>query len=131
VIVLDASALIDVVCDQPHKTWVLDQLDDEVVAPAHQRAEVLSALARLVRSHSLTPQQASDALEEAMSLELELVVPTSQQVHEAFAMRERVRVVDALYVVLARERGAALVTTDQRLARAGLPVDVRHPLAGS
>jgi predicted nucleic acid-binding protein len=37
VIVLDASALVDVVLDRPTKLWVLDRLSGEAVsAPAHQ-----------------------------------------------------------------------------------------------
>jgi len=36
VIVLDASALVDVVLDQAASSWVLDQLaGEEVCAPAH------------------------------------------------------------------------------------------------
>ena len=38
-IVLDASALVDVVIDQPTKAWVLEQLEaSPVCAPAHQLA---------------------------------------------------------------------------------------------
>ncbi|HYT10569.1 MAG TPA: hypothetical protein VEL73_07900 [Mycobacteriales bacterium] len=47
-IVLDASALVDVVLDQPPAPWLLDQISGEdVVAPSHQPAEVLSAVGRL------------------------------------------------------------------------------------
>ena len=47
-IVLDAAAVVDVVTDQPTKPWVLENLrGQEVLAPAHQLAEVLSAIARL------------------------------------------------------------------------------------
>ena len=36
-IVLDASALVDVVLDQPHGSWVLAQIaGEQVCAPAHQ-----------------------------------------------------------------------------------------------
>jgi predicted nucleic acid-binding protein len=50
VIVLDASALAEVVLGQPASAWVLDRIDgEEIRAPSHQPAELLSALARLVR----------------------------------------------------------------------------------
>lgn len=45
---LDASALIDVALNQSSANWVLEQIEHErVSAPAHQLAEVLSALASL------------------------------------------------------------------------------------
>ena len=79
-IVLDASALIDVVIDQPTAEWVLDQIDDDVGEP-----------------------------------------------RRAFALRERIRVLDGLYVVLADELDCPLVTTDRRLGGADAPCDVRLP----
>jgi predicted nucleic acid-binding protein len=49
VIVLDASALIDVAPAQRNVERTLDQIDaDDVTAPGHQPAEVLSALMRMV-----------------------------------------------------------------------------------
>ena len=56
-IVLDACALVDVVLDQPAGPWVLDQIArDEVLSAAHQPAECLSALARLVRAGEIDRQ---------------------------------------------------------------------------
>jgi predicted nucleic acid-binding protein len=130
VIVLDASALIDAVLDQPGAQWVLDQIaDDEVSAPALQPAEILSALARLVRSAQLGPESAREALDEAMALPQRFVRPTAAHLRRAFALRERIRVVDGLYVVLADELDCALVTTDRRLATADAPCEVRVPPA--
>lgn len=127
-IVLDASALVDVVLDQRSAEWILGQiLDEEVSAPAHQPAEVLSALARLVRGALLTPDVARDALDEAFALPQRFVAPTAAHVRRAFALRERIRVVDGLYVVLADELGCPLVTTDRRLAGADAPCEVRVP----
>lgn len=129
-IVLDASALIDAVLDQPAAQWVLDQIAaDEVSAPAHQPAEVLSALARLVHAAELDLQPARDALDEALALPQRLVRPTAAHLRRAFALRERIRVVDGIYVALADELGCALVTTDRRLATANAPCEVRTPPA--
>ncbi len=131
-IVLDASTLIDVVLDQPAAEWVLEQIGDgEVSAPAHQPAEVLSALARLVRGAVLAPDVAREALDEAIALPQRFVPPTTAHVRRAFALRERVRVVDGLYVVLADELGCPLVTTDRRLAGADAPCEVRLPPGGA
>ena len=129
-IVLDASALIDAVLDQPAASWVLDQIaEDEVSAPAHQPAEVLSALVRLVRNAQLELEPAQEALDEALALPQRLVRPTTAQVRRALALRERIRVVDGLYVALADELNCALVTTDHRLVAADPPCEVRTPPA--
>lgn len=93
----------------------------EVMAPAHQPAEVLSAIARLQRAGALTQDMARDALTAAMSLHQQLIAPTAAHVRRAFDLRERIRVLDGLYVALAEERGVPLLTSDQRLVRADPP----------
>ncbi len=125
---LDASALVDVVLDQPAAEWVLDQIvDEEVSSPAHQPAEVLSALARLVRADELDAGTARDALREAWALPQRLVLPTAAHLERAFTLRDRVRVLDGLYVALAEEQGCALVTTDRRLSGAKAPCEMHAP----
>ena len=127
-IVLDACALIDVVLDQPAASWVLDEIaDEEVRAPAHQLAEVLSALARLIRAAQIEPETARHALDEALALPQRFVTPTAGHVRLAFALRDRIRVVDGLYVALADELDCPLVTTDYRLAAAEAPCEIRTP----
>lgn len=127
-IVLDASALVDVIIDQPTKAWVLEQLESTpVCAPGHQFAEVLSALGRLVRAGELDLHLAREAAIEASALHQELVPPTADHLVLALELQDRLRVLDGLYVALARDRDATLVTTDERLARAQLPVSVRTP----
>lgn len=127
-IVLDASALIDVVTDQPSAPWVLEQVvADEATTPAHQPAEVLSALARLVRAGDLDADQAAQALAEALALPQDIVPLTARLTDRAFALRDRIRVVDGLYVALAEQEECAIVTTDRRLAAASPPCEVRIP----
>jgi len=128
VIVLDPSVLVDVLLDQQHAGWLLDQLQSgEVMAPAHQPAEALSAIARLHRAGVLTEDKARDALAAVMALQQQLVVPRAAHVQRAFDLHERIRVVDGLYVALAEERGVPLLTTDQRLVRAEPPCEVLAP----
>ena len=130
-IVLDASALIDVALAQRKVQWILDQIDEEdVTAPAHQPAEVLSALVRMVRAEVLTPEAARKALDAAMEMPQQLVPPSAAHVRRAFALREHIRVTDGLYVALADELGCPLVTTDRRLAGAHAPCEVRVPPSG-
>ena len=130
-IVLDASALVDLILDQRGAAWVVGQIDgQEIHAPAHQSGEVLSALTRLVRGGVMTPEIERDALDEALDLPQRLVPPSAAHVRRAFALREHIRVTDGLYVALADELGCPLVTTDRRLAGAHAPCEVRVPPTG-
>ena len=127
-IVLDAAALVDVLTDQPTAPWVLEQIDNTpICAPGHQPAEVLSAIARLVRAGVLDDSSAREAVLEASALHQELVPVSEGLLLRAFDLAGRIRVLDGLYVALAEGRGARLVTTDHRLARAQLPVPVDAP----
>lgn len=131
-IVLDASALVDVLVDNPSAGWVLEQLGgEEVCAPAHQPAEVLSAISRLRRAGTLDIDAAESAVEEATELDQQLVLPTRELLQRALALDGRIRVLGALYVALAERGGWPLVTTDTRLFRAGVPCEVRTPSNGS
>lgn len=123
-VVLDASALLDVVLDQPAAEAVLSHLGQPVVAPAHQLAEVVSAVGRFVRARQITERVARQAVEEAAALEQELVVPSPAHLHRALALQGRIRVLDGLYVALAEARACPLLTTDRRLAAADLPCEV-------
>lgn len=127
-IVLDASALVEIVADQRHGGWAAGQLEGhEVVAPAHQPAEVLSALARLERAGVLPAEAALDAIAAVGALPQEIVPSSGAHLRAAFELRGRLRVLDGLYVALAAERGVPLVTTDLRLARAAAPCEVIAP----
>jgi predicted nucleic acid-binding protein len=123
-IVLDASALVDVVVDRPTKDAVLTHLDQPVVAPAHQLAEVLSALARLVRADTISAEAARDALDEASALEQQHVTPNRTHLRRALELQANIRVLDGLYVALAEECRCPLLTTDRRLAAANPPCNV-------
>jgi predicted nucleic acid-binding protein len=128
VIVLDASALVDVLTDQPEKGWVLDEMGGhEILAPAHQPAEVLSAVSRLGRAGVISARAVAPVMAHAMELRQELVLPTRSHVRRALQLAGRIRVVDGLYVALAEERTCAFVTTDRRLARASTACEIRTP----
>ncbi|MDA8068185.1 MAG: type II toxin-antitoxin system VapC family toxin [Actinomycetota bacterium] len=123
-IVLDASALVDVVCDRPSRDAVLDQLAQRLCAPGHQLAEVASAIARLTHAGELTPAQAARGLADAAALAQEVVALDDQLLARAFSLRESVRMLNGLYVALAESRRCPLLTTDIRLARAQPPCEV-------
>lgn len=123
-IVLDSSALVDVVADRPAKEVVLSYLDQPLAAPAHQPAEVISAIGRLLRAGELTPESAQRAVSEAATLVQDVTPIDEAMLLRSFALRESVRVLDGPYVALAERYGCPLLTTDGRLARADLPCEV-------
>ncbi len=123
-IVLDASALVDVIVDQPWRDRVLEHLDQPIAAPAHQPAEVLSALARLARAGSITERRARAGLDELAELGQVFVVPDGRALRRALDLGDRIRVLDGLYVALAEERECSLLTTDGRLAASDPPCRV-------
>lgn len=123
-IVLDASALVDVVADRPAKEAVLAHLDQPIVAPAHQLAEVSSALSRLLRAGELSPATVRRALKDAASLAQQAIPIDEDLLLRAFALRGSVRILDGIYVALAERHNCPLLTTDARLARAKPPCDL-------
>ena len=120
-IVLDASALVDVLIDQPNKPAVIAHLDQKLMAPAHQPIEVLSAIARLRRAGELNEETARRAIREASELVQEFVHPDARLMQHALELDGRIRVVDAVYVALAEQLDCPLLTSDQRLEASNPP----------
>lgn len=130
VIVLDASALVDLVLGKRDAGFLTTALDSgPICAPSHQPSEVLSALARMQRADELTDRACRVAAEAAMALPQELVLPSPSHVQRALALSPGVRVADGLYVALAEERRCPLLTTDLRLARSVSTCEVLSPTA--
>lgn len=115
---VDASALVDVLAGTAYAAAVSARLEDTVWhAPAHLDAEVLSALGRLSRAGRLQQTDVDERLALLASMPVRRhLLPSLLQ--GAWAHRADLRLVDALYVELAAQLEAPLVTTDQRLARA-------------
>lgn len=113
-VVVDASAVVDLVCAvpaaEPYRELLVDTTD--VAAPAHLDAEVLSALGRLDRAGQLThPDERVAALAAFPATRW----PLPALVTPAWALTSRIATRDALYVALAMSLDAVLVTTDGRL----------------
>lgn len=123
-IVVGASALVDLVTEHRNAVAVIEHLDQPLVTAGHQSAEVLSAIARLVRAGELSPEEGRQALLDAAEVEQEVSLATVRHLHRALELQDRIRVVDGLYVALAEQLGAALLTTDARLVGADPPCDV-------
>lgn len=117
-VVLDASAAVDLIIGTPRAVQLRTLLRERALhAPHGFDAEVLSALARLVRAGSLGSGPAELGLEVLARMPVQRHLPVNLAV-EAWRLRDNVRVTDGLYVALARALGMPLVTTDVKLAKA-------------
>jgi predicted nucleic acid-binding protein len=115
--VLDASAMVDLLTGQSAAELIRLRLQDSTIhVPAHFDAEVLSAVGRLCRGGELTDEDASELLGTLRR------APFSRHLLEsliegAWSRRNTYRLVDALYVELAEQLRAPLMTTDSRSAK--------------
>jgi len=117
-LVLDASAMVDLLVGSDHAGSVEARLhDSEVHAPGHFDAEVLSALGRLHRASQLTTRQVTDRVDLVASSPI-VRHPLAPLLTGAWRRRRSLRLVDALYVELASQLDTLIVTTDRGLASA-------------
>lgn len=112
-VVVDASAVVDLLV----RSEATLPSGATLVAPAHLDAEVLSALARLCRADVLSDGAVVDMLEGLAELPLDRV-PLPRLLLSAFELRDNVSQRDSLYVALAQQLEAPLLTLDHRLATA-------------
>ena len=126
-VVLDASAMVDLLLGTALGAAVAARLrGQQLHAPAHFDAEVLSALGRLHRAGSLSAGQVRTRLTrlESAPVERHSIVELGRG---AWRRRSNLRLVDALYVELAERLAAPVLTTDAALAAA----DRRAELIGA
>lgn len=115
-LVVDASAMVDYLVSSPLAASINARLDrSEVHVPAHFDAEVLSALGRLNRAGSLTGSEVEERIELTAAAPFHRH-PLAPLLTGAWQMQHNVRLVDALYVQLATQLAATIVTTDAGLA---------------
>ncbi|NOX22290.1 MAG: type II toxin-antitoxin system VapC family toxin [Actinobacteria bacterium] len=127
--VVDASTMVDLLVGSPSAGAIRDRLRGrELHAPAHFDAEVLSALGRLHRGSHLSAHQVAARVQRLADAPIErhLLAPL---LAGAWKLRHNLRLVDAVYVELATQLGAAVVTTDAGLA-AATPVAEHVPGGG-
>lgn len=118
-IVLDASAALELLLRTARATAIEARLfaaDMTVHAPHVIDVEVLQVLRRCVRNGTITEMRAAEALEDWRALRVRRY-PHTPLLEATWAMRENLTAYDATYVALAEGLGAALVTTDAKLAR--------------
>jgi predicted nucleic acid-binding protein len=89
---------------------------------AHTESEVLHAFWNLARvDPTLSDEQIADIIDDLHSLPLRRTHPDSIQSRRVWELRHNLSAYDALYVALAEEISASLVTADAKLAAATGP----------
>lgn len=120
-LVLDASVAVNLLVPGLAQATSRERIvGADLWAPTLIDTEVLSAIARLERAGSVTPQEAEGAVTAWLDLPCERV-PIPQLARHIWELRGRVRIADAHYVVLAQALDVPLLTADRRLAAAVPP----------
>jgi predicted nucleic acid-binding protein len=120
VIVLDASALVELLLDTPTGQIVATRITDPSLGlhvPHLADVEVVQALRRLAKDGELEAAAAAVALEDLHALDLQ------RHAHEplldrVWELRHNLSAYDAVYVALAEALDSKVLTCDGRLARA-------------
>jgi predicted nucleic acid-binding protein len=120
VIVLDASALVELILSTPTGKLIATRIADPTEGlhtPHLADVEVVQALRRYVREGTLDANAAADALDDLRALDLQRHAhePLLERVWE---MRENLTAYDAVYVALAEVLDGVLLTCDGPLSRA-------------
>lgn len=120
--VVDASAAIDLLvrsdAGERVRQRLADDADATLISVAHLDAETFSGLARLQRAGELTVTEVGELLSRLARLDVRRVPISGALLDAAWRMRDNIAARDALYVAAARDLGCALLTIDERLARA-------------
>jgi predicted nucleic acid-binding protein len=126
VIVIESSAMVDALVDEPANPDLLAILaDNELHAPSLIDYEVASALRGHALGGKLGDERLDDAIEDFRALTIERY-PLSAMIREVLDLKDNFTVYDAAYVVLAQALETPLVTADAKLTQARkLGVDVR------
>jgi predicted nucleic acid-binding protein len=121
VIVLDSSAIVEVLIDSPKADTVVAAITDEQRhAPDLISFEVLSVIRGKIRGQELTSEEAIAAMRSFEEIEnhIQLWPLLDVMTEHAIQLRENVSSYDATYVTLAKILPCPLVTADARLGRA-------------
>lgn len=130
-IVLDASAAVDLLLGQEKASRIADVLsgEPEVHVPEHFHIEAIAALRRLRLHGGLSDSRAQRALRALARLRA-LRYPVLALTEPVWALRNRLTAYDAAYLALAVRLDARLLTTAGGLAAVAGDYDRLAPLAG-
>jgi predicted nucleic acid-binding protein len=120
VIVLDASALVEVLLRTPVAAAVQDRLfsaEQTLHAPHLIDIEVMQVLRRYAASGRVEPGRCRDALDDLLDFPLDRY-PHDLLLRRVWELRHNMTAYDAVYVALAEALDAPLLTRDRRIAAA-------------
>ena len=121
VVVVDASALVDLLLATPNAAWVAGRIastEFDLHVPEHCDLEVMQSFRRPLRTGAMARPRASLAVQDYLDL------PLTRHRHRSLLtrvleLRDNFTAYDAVYVALAeRVRAREIVTTDLPFARA-------------
>ena len=119
-LVVDASALIEYLLRTPRALPLIPLIESrnhQLHVPALADVEIASVLGRLLLRGTLDDARAAEALDDWFDLPLERHGHLSL-LPRVVSLRQNFTAYDAVYVTLAEQLGAAVLTADGRLARA-------------
>jgi predicted nucleic acid-binding protein len=119
-IVIDASVLANVIGDDGNDGRRARQefrMADGVAAPDLVDVDTVAVLRKRWLSGTISDQRFADAVGDLEDLEFDRY-PTLRFMARAYELRANVTAYDSAYVGLAEELGCALLTADERLAKA-------------
>lgn len=119
-VVVDASALVEYLFRTPRSLSIIPWIetsDHELHIPSLGDVETASGIVRLLVRETVSEKRAGEALEDLVDL------PLARHGHlallpRAIFLRNNFSVYDAIYVALAEQLRATLVTADVKLSRA-------------
>jgi len=118
VIVLDASAVIELLLRTPTGDAIVRRIDGETLAAPHLLdVEVAQVMRRYQRAGAVTASRARQLLVDLVDLDATRFAH-DVLIARVWQLRVNLTAYDAVYVALAEALGAALLTCDGRLARA-------------
>lgn len=116
--IMDASAAVEYVLETNIGSRVATLIANaRLIAPEIIDAEVLSALRRKMQRGEISEAEALDALDKLEGMIIERI-SSRTFMRKALELRHNITAYDALYVAIAQERGATLLTYDGPLTRA-------------
>lgn len=118
-IVVDASAVLELLLDTPAARRVADRLGrpaEALHAPHLLDVEVAQAVRRYVAGREIGPAKGAQAIADLLDLPV-VRHPHTILLARAWELRRSISAYDAMYVALAEALEAPLLTRDQRLAR--------------